>query len=455
MFITWLFLVGFVNVAVGFKLAMWLGRGPASYPAAWAALGGVWQRAAGTGNVFAPPPAPDAATEAIAMPKDEAELTSMLEMEAEAEPDIAAFGQSYDDDFDEVAALLDPDTPENWDLNEKFVETSVLRLNVAMFKSGARNTEIDTRLRECRGSVDLQTLQECWSAIKEDCESYLAEQNAAADKLNARIDEMGELRSLGEEIAMTNLEQAAQIETTLSNLAQMNLEADPEAAAVRLISELDLLRVARHRLRDAQETAFLVIARYENRLDKIERQLFIDPLTRLRNRIGLETTLFGWWGEGRHKSRQISAILFDVDGFGAVNKQFGSTVGDKLVYHLGQSIQSAFGKADLVGRYAGERFLAVTLDSGPRAAIKTMETLRQSIAQSVFLKDGCPIRLTLSAGATEVLPGDAYHEVLERAEKALRDAKKRGPNNASTHDGRQINPVESPGMNAKPMEIMI
>ena len=43
-----------------------------------------------------------------------------------------------------VAGLLHPNAPENWDLNEKYVETSLLKLNIAMIKSGVRATEIDT-----------------------------------------------------------------------------------------------------------------------------------------------------------------------------------------------------------------------------------------------------------------------------------------------------------------------
>ena len=90
---------------------------------------------------------------------------------------------------------------------------------------------------------------------------------------------------------MGNLEQSAQVETTLNNLEYMDFSGDPEEGNQRLLEEIKNLRMARHRLRDKQEAAFLAIARCENRIDKIEKQLFIDPLTKLRNRIGLEVEL--------------------------------------------------------------------------------------------------------------------------------------------------------------------
>ena len=59
------------------------------------------------------------------------------------------------------------------------------------------------------------------------------------------------------------MEQAAQIETTLSNLNMLDVDSDPPAAHFRLLEELGNLREARHKLRDHQDVALLTIAQYE------------------------------------------------------------------------------------------------------------------------------------------------------------------------------------------------
>lgn len=360
--------------------------------------------------------------------------------------------EPYDDD---VAELLNPEQPEAWDLNEKFVETSILKLNVAMIKTGQRAVSLDTQLRAIRGHSDAETIERCVAELLEDCQTYLIEQGEAAEKFSNRLGELGELKSLGEQIEIANLEQAAQIETTINNLQTMDFQSDLEAANQRLRTELNSLRVARHRLRDDQEMAFMTIARYEDRVDKIENQLFNDPQTKLRNRIGLEATLCQWWKQNRQQSRQMSAALFDLDHFGKLNDEFGFAVCDRLLVKVADLIQQQVSTADLVGRFAGEKFLVVFVDVGPRAAIKTAELIRQTLDKVVFFTSDARIPLTTSSGIIEITPTETHETFLERLETTLKQAKQAGGNRASFHDGRECELVESPSFGPKYQEIRI
>lgn len=441
----WVALFALVNLGLGFGLAMYFGYGPPSLRDAWRVLSDLprpdWGVDVRAGPFPVPGPLPAVARE---------HLGQMLDTGSEDRLSIEPFVEPYDDD---LAELLVPPSPEAWDLNEKFVETSVLKLNIAMMKSGARATEIDTRLRQARGHLDAGTLQRCLDELMADCEIYLAEQREAAQQLHDRLSELGELASLGEEIELANMQQAAQIETTLSNLRHMDFQSDLEGAAARLLGEIHRLRVARHKLRDSQEVAFLTIARYENRLDKIEPQLFHDALTRMRNRVGLEVTLHEWWRQGRPRTRSLCAALWDLDAFGQVNEQHGSRVGDRILFRTAELIQRLIGEGDLPARYAGQRFFAMLVDTGPRAATKTVELVRQSLARVTFRHQGQEIRVTVCAGLTEVAADDAPEDVFARLEEALRAAKQAGPNRTFFHNGRQPEPIEAPNLGAEYREI--
>ncbi|MHB8901320.1 MAG: GGDEF domain-containing protein, partial [Thermoguttaceae bacterium] len=321
-------------------------------------------------------------------------------------------------------------------------------------------TEIDTLLRSVRGKSDRQTIQDCWTRLKEDCESYLAEQSEASERFASRVGELGDLAGLGEEIEFANMNQASQIETTVSNLVHMDFETDLEAANIRLLAEIANLRVARHKLRDDQEVAFLTIARFEDRIDKVEQKLYRDSLTGVRNRIGLEASLHEWWKQRRHESRPISAILFDLDGFGLCNEQHGCLVGDRVLYQVAQLIGRQLGPSDMVGRFAGQRFLVMTVDSGPRAAIKTAETLRQRIAETVFVHGEERFRLTASGAISEVSPEDeSYPEVLGRLDRCIAAAKKQGCNCVfeCKRSGLESEPrlVEAPNFGIEEQEIAL
>ncbi len=431
--------LGVLNVSLGLALSIYTGHGPPGFRETWEMF---------TGDLWATEEPVDEIAELAAVP-----LEQLLDTDVDDDFDDDMYDEMYDDD---AVAVQDPDAPDDWNLDEKYVETSLLKLNIAMMKSGARATEIDSKLRACRGNTDRETILKCKTQLLDDCESYLVEQSEAAEKFSERINELGELSAMGEEIEMANLEQSAQIETTISNLSQMDLTSDLEGDNQRLLEEINNLRMARHKLRDNQEGAFLTIARYEDRMGAIEEQLQHDALTKLNNRIGMETTLWNWWKQGRQKSRQMSAVLFDVDGFGQINEDHGSLACDRILYHLAQTIHAQIGKADLAGRFTGQRFLVVMLDAGPRAAIKNAERIRQCIQKLVFISGEVEISVTVTGGLTEVLPDDTEESLHDRLEETLKVAKKAGPNRTFAHDGRdEIEEIESPDLRADVVEIPI
>jgi len=445
-------LIGVLNVCLGYALAVWLGYGPPSLSATWQALGV---------EPIAEHPATDA-EEAVPQPAEAQQPTPLRTVpagpaDAQSNGDAAAEAPAPDEtpSPQEMADLLGASGPALWDLDEKYVETSVLKLNVAMIQSAARATKIDSRLRACQDRIDAETIQSCLAELREDCETYLAEQSEASAQFHERLDELGELSTLGEQIERANLEQAAQIETTLNNLQYMDFQSDLAAAGHRLLAEIGHLRVARHRMRDNQEAAFLAIARHQNRLDKIEEQLYRDTLTGLYNRIGLEVTLDEWWREGRHQTRQICAAVLDLDAFGRINEEHGPLVGDRILFQLAQVMRQAVGKGDVVGRFRGESFLVLLPDVGPRVACKHAETMRQSIEKITFLRGAQAVRVTTSGGVAEVQPKDTPESLLQRLEGALHQAKQSGPNRLFFHDGKEASLIESPSFGAEPVEIAI
>ena len=444
------FLVGILNLGLGYALAVRWGRRPST-------LGQAWQ-GVDSGSHAAADIEDDVEVQVDELLDEFAEtsLEDLLDSDAGEEMDIEAFDEAYDDD---VAALSAPEGPDSWNLDEKYIETSILKLNIAMMKSGARATEIDTKLRAVRGKSDHDTIQSCLAKLTVDCETYLDELSEMAERFSARIGELGELASMGEEIEMANLEQSAQIETTISNLRTMDFETDLEAANERLLEEIKNLRVARHKLRDNQETAFVTVARYEERIGNIEQRLYNDSLTGLRNRIGLEAALWEWWKQQRHQTRQMSAVLFDVDGMSLVNEQYGSRCGDKIIGEIGRLIEGSVNAGDLIGRFAGQRFMIVQIDRGPRTAVKNFELIRQSIQKTTYIRGKQSIQVTLTGGITEVVQDDTDVGLVERLEKTLKAAKAAGRNQSFVFEPSELDPepklVESPNLGAEPRDVKL
>jgi len=442
-------LVAIVNLGIGCAVASYLGHGPPGVMEAWEAL------CAGPVRT-SPPPVCEASSPADDLGQfAQLPLSGMLDAEADAPCAVDPSEEAYDEDAEHVARLLGPASPEHWDLDEKYVETSVLKLNIAMIKSGLRANEIDDQLRCVLGSSDNVTVDLCCQRLQEDCEVYLQEQAEDAEHLCKRLAAMDELGSLAREIQAANEKLTAQIETALDNLRNMDPSADPDAAAEKMLEEIGRIRAIRHHVRDQHDAAFLAIAEHEGRLGTIEERLFKDQLTELLNRIGIHSALHDWWRQNRHGSRQISLALYDLDAFTQFNRAHGPFVAERILYHIGKLFREQSGEHDLAGRYAGQQFLLALRDVGPRTATKNMERLRQSIARLTFRHDETSIQLTTSVGITEVKPGDTLEQVIRRLESALKQAKQQGPDRAVNFDGAEYEAIESPNLGAEYTEIAL
>ena len=190
-------------------------------------------------------------------------------------------------------------------------------------------------------------------------------------------------------------------------------------------------------------------------MDQIPKQLFNDELTGLRSRIGISAALAEWWSVSKHKKHQISAALFDLDGFGAINGKHGPAVADKVLAHVARLFEERCGTGDILGRFAGQRFLWVVADKGPRTATKDAEFVRQSLERTAYEHDDAEFGLTMCGGYTEIGQDDTVESFMARLEKALSQAKQAGSNHGSFHDGRNIELVESPNLGAKYREVKL
>jgi diguanylate cyclase (GGDEF)-like protein len=367
----------------------------------------------------------------------------------EVQEDDLSFMMPEQEIFDEeIAEILGEQTTESWLVNDKQVETSLLRLNTVMMKSGRFAAELDWRIRSLRGSMEMNNIEQFVTELQDDCKNYLETQATISQQMLERLDEFGELRYLAEEVDYANMEQSAQVETTLNNLNIIRQSKSADEAAGRLLRELASLRVARHKLRDLQDKTYVNVVFSENREDNIPQQLFIDEQLGIRSRIGLEMAIHNWWQQKRHQTRQFTFALLDFVRFGEINDEYGIKPADKILKLFGQSIEGKFDKSDLVGIYSGNCYLIVTQNIGLQKTITEIERIRQLCEKTRFICKNInkEIHLQLTCGIAEALGTQTPAEVFQCIEKTLQAAKKTGKN-------RTFNFIHGP-LNKPPEEII-
>lgn len=120
----------------------------------------------------------------------------------------------------------------------------------------------------------------------------------------------------------------------------------------------------------------------------------------------------------------FSIVMLDIDDFKKINDTLGHITGDKVLKDLAQFfIENKKVGVERVGRYGGEEFLIIIMDTNKEAALKRIEELLDLVRHREF----GGVRITLSAGIAE-FPQDAIsvEDLINAADKALYVAKSQG-----------------------------
>jgi len=188
--------------------------------------------------------------------------------------------------------------------------------------------------------------------------------------------------------------------------------------------------------RDDLERAELVVEQAELALINSERFLqarekaFVDDVTSLYNARYLLSALDREVNRAARSQSKLSVLFLDLDRFKAVNDRCGHLVGSRVLRELGGLLQDSVRAIDTVGRYGGDEFTILLVDTGLDGALSVADRIRQSVAGHAFgAERGLDLRLTISVGvATFPLHGDSRERLLDLADKAMYLAKALGRN---------------------------
>lgn len=343
----------------------------------------------------------------------------------------------------EYLAVLEGESVEARGLVE--ASAQVLRLEIGRYRE--KLIVIENRLRD----VWYQPTEEALREIADDLDAtnvdWLDKQAEAAQHLDGSTAEIGEYSDVGRRLCDTLFEQTAQIETTVSNLQQLDFEDNLNDVCRKLVLEIGRLIDLSHDLRDKMTETIVTILRAEKRLGTLERPMKLDRLTGLYNRTGLECYFFEWWRDDIRRERALSVGVIDVDSFRRVNEQLGTAIGDETLATLGRFLAELMRSdraCELAMRLDGQRFLLFFGDNGPRGATSAIERIRQTIIATTFEYEGEEIELQVSAGVTEVKANDTVPKILSRVLTAMKTAKKNGRNCTFIDEGFGPQPIDPP-----------
>jgi diguanylate cyclase (GGDEF)-like protein len=128
--------------------------------------------------------------------------------------------------------------------------------------------------------------------------------------------------------------------------------------------------------------------------------------------------------------RQLALLMVDVDHFKRINDAHGHPVGDEVLCQVAVLLAGRLRGGDLLGRYGGEEFCVVALDTDAAGARKLAETLRKIVAEATLKTERGDISVTVSIGVALCTSNTSRQlkDILAEADSALYTAKQGGRN---------------------------
>ena len=171
--------------------------------------------------------------------------------------------------------------------------------------------------------------------------------------------------------------------------------------------------------------AYVFSTRMHNQRDQLSQLVRRDPLTGAGNRRALDEKLEELIALIKRTKSTASLLVIDIDYFKTINDNYGHSIGDQALIRITELINSRIRETDSLYRTGGEEFVVVAADTGMDAATGIAEQLRTSIDKTSLIDD---IVVTISVGVAEFIKGEEGEGWLERADKALYQAKESGRN---------------------------
>ncbi|HWO96917.1 MAG TPA: diguanylate cyclase [Bacillus sp. (in: firmicutes)] len=177
-------------------------------------------------------------------------------------------------------------------------------------------------------------------------------------------------------------------------------------------------------LKELKRAILVALDFYQKKLNHVESESKIDPLTGYYNRRSLEKTV--------NDLDMYSILLYDIDHFKSVNDQYGHQVGDRVLQYLSRLIAKETRKSDLCFRLGGEEFLIILPNTDINIAQSIAERIRKK-TETTISPIGDPITISIGIASSPKMATD-FSTLLNIADQALYQAKREGRNRVVTAD---------------------
>jgi diguanylate cyclase (GGDEF)-like protein/putative nucleotidyltransferase with HDIG domain len=328
--------------------------------------------------------------------------------------------------------------------------------------------------REFSSSVDLQTTMELFlSKIREfvpfeTCALYLLDntkRSATAAHVDGDNSEMLRLRqikvgqgatgfALKERKIVHNVEpdldfQYSQAELTqlYLTMASVPLVADDELLGAVTIYSQELEQYGEEHIRLLETISRIAADAIAKSLkhDEVTTHAMTDPMTGLPNARSLQRQFEKEVARANRGGKSFQVLMLDLDGFKAVNDNFGHKAGDAMLREISNVIREQLREYDFLARYGGDEFVALIPETEPadvqdlcRRIEKAVSDFRLTVGPGQYASVG--VSLGASGYPQE---GETFDQMVVVADKVMYERKMTRKRRALANNVEAVNRLKN------------
>lgn len=149
-----------------------------------------------------------------------------------------------------------------------------------------------------------------------------------------------------------------------------------------------------------------------------------DSLTGLLNRDALLGRLRQALAHRQRHGDEVAVVVLDIDGFKAVNDQYGHLAGDEVLVEVARRLRAVSRPEDAVCRWGGDEFVLLLVGDGWSDAEALCGRVAAALGAPLTLERGPTLRLEVSCGPVRARGDDDAVDLMHRADMLMYERKR-------------------------------
>jgi diguanylate cyclase (GGDEF)-like protein len=304
--------------------------------------------------------------------------------------------------------------------------------------------QADEKLRACAENPQAAEIEAILGSLMGSTQQYLESRNRLHGTFSQFCSGQAETGKIGEGLQAALQRQDAQIEHTSDMIEGFDYQADLKQGCQRMLDQTGRLIDSNDQLRDTLHETKTKLAENCSLVPTVEVPPQRDMPGELSGLTGLEAELHKWWDRQPDGSPHLSLAMIELDDSARLEQQHGGEVIDQVLRAVEELLQAAGGGEGQLLSLSRPQFCFVFPEADARLAVNTAERLRQTVQQTSLRYAETEIPVTVSCAVVGAEAGDTPGTLAERADATLQEARRYGCNRTFLHDGKYPAPVVPP-----------